>query len=688
MIATNSTWAANATVHAEGGRGRGSRPYVGLRPFSGDEYGLFFGRDREALDVCTLWEATGLTILFGASGVGKTSLLHAGVVPRIAADRADVLPIVRMSPQVSVMPSTDGNRYVLALLAGWTQEKPESPSARLTVSEFLWRRPRRFDRYGDPMPVLAAIDQAEELFSGPVHWGEEREECLRQLAQAVTEHAGLHLLLSLREECLAAVLPYERPLGHGSRTRIHLKPFTRQAALAAITGPLEGTGRCFGSGAAEVLVDDLRAVTYINDERRQTRLVVDTIEPVQLQVVCSALWEALPADVHEITEDHVRAYADIDRFLVGFCRRVLKEVASEHDVSEDELRHWLRSRLVTEHGTRNVVYEGLQETAGMPNSVARALEDRHVLRTEHRMGVRWYELQHDRLIAAIREPQPPSLSVDQARQALEEGRWEAARRLADDALRGSGVENAWIRAEVQAILGEVDAALGETGEARRRFVEAAEIFAMLRQFDKVAQVLTAEGRLWLAQDEYAKAVDTLKTALSWAGDEVSTQLELGRALWRSGQPQAALSCLNGAVERAARPPAEALALRGEVLIDLDRAQDALRDLSRVSLPRRPETLAARALAFAMTGRHDVAEMDVLDAVESAASESTGPGTGEWADTRSGRRVALVRAARTYALLGNPATAARLAARALEGGGPGGLPAHLRRQADGLRTATA
>ncbi len=667
-------------------RERVGGPYVGLRPYTGEEHGLFFGRDREARDVATIWQATALTVLFGASGVGKTSLLHAGVVPRIDPARADLLPIARPAPRpggrpgAGPYPPPGANRYVLELLSAWAPDRPPATLAKMTISQFLATRPVRYDRYGDPIPVLAAIDQAEELFGGPVQWKEERTACLEQLAEAMREHDGLHLLLSLREEYLAAVLPYERPLGHGSRARFHLLPFTREAALEAVTGPLRRTDRSFGPEAAEVLVDDLRTVTFVNDEGRRTQLVVDEVEPVQLQVVCSALWESLPPEVTRITAEHVRAYADVDRFLVGFCRRALQEVADAHGITVGELRHWLSSNFITEHGTRSVVNEGLQETAGMPNAIARALEDRHMLRAEYRINSRWYELQHDRLISAIRRPESPAADLEQARKALAEGRWEAARELAEEAARVAEIEDTWVRAEAQAILGEVDAASGDVASAHRRFEEAAETFALLQQFGKVAGVLAAQGRLRLAQGEYATAVETLKTALTWAPGDVSVQLALGQALWLSGQPHAALACLNGTVERADRPPADALALRGEILADLGRARDALRDLTRVRSRPRPETLAARALAFALTGRHDVAEQEVLDAEESADQ----PGAVRQG-APDGRGPAFLRAARTHELLGDIPRAARLAARALR---TPGLPPHLRRQAEELLSRLA
>jgi tetratricopeptide (TPR) repeat protein len=638
------------------------KPYVGLRPFLETEHGLFFGREREARDVATIWQATGLTVLFGASGVGKTSLLHAGV-----------LPTARMSAGGIASGNPAGNPFVLALLSAWSPGEPLSALSGLTISEFLARRPERVDRYGDPVATLAAIDQAEELFSGPVQQEAERNELLRQLAQAVKDHDGLHLLLSLREEHLAAVLPHERPLGQGSRARFHLLPFTRAAALAATTRPLDHTGRFFAAGAAELLVDDLRNVTLSDDEGRATTLSLKTIEPVQLQVVCSALWESLPPDLREITAEHVSLHLDVDRFLVGFCKRMLERVAGEHDVPPSEIQYWLRNAFVTEHGTRNTVYEGLHETAGMPNEIARALEDRHILRAEHRMGIRWYELQHDRLITAIRQPERPAIYLTDARAALARRSWETAGKLAEEAIRAARPDEAWVRSEAQAILGEVAAAQGKVETARRRFEEAAETFAMLQQFDGVARVLTADGRLWLAQGEYAKAVEVLKAALSWAPNDLLAVLALGQALWHSGQPRAALACLNGVVALADEPPAEALALRGEILADLGKAEEALRDLDRdrVRQHQQPGTMAARALALALAGRFDAAEQEMLDATSTDSAEGA----------------LLLRAARVHALLGRTTSAAELASRALGAATPG-LPPHLRKQAQELLRESA
>jgi tetratricopeptide (TPR) repeat protein len=631
-------------------------PYVGLRAFSEADHMLFFGREREARELAIIWQATGLTILYGASGSGKTSLLRAGVVPRIEPERADLLPVARVRPHST----GHGNPYVRGLLSALAPERPVEALAGLTISRFLHDRPELRDRYGDPMPVLVAVDQAEELFNVPAQREDERDAFMAQLAEAVAEHDGLHLLLILREEHLASVLPHERLLGRGSRARFPLPPLARNAALDAVVRPLGATNRFFAPGAAELLVDNLRTVTFASDEGRVSQIEGKTVEPVQLQVVCSALWESLEPGLTEITVEHVRLRADVDRFLVGFCRRALERVAAEHDRTPGELQFWLRNSFVTEHGTRNSVYEGLHKTAGMPNEVAAALEDQHILRGEHRLGIRWYELQHDRLISAIRTAAPPRNYLDDARRALGRGEFDAGRRLAEEAVRASAFGDVRVEAEAQLILGEVAAAGGAVELARKHFEEAAGTFASLQQFDAVAEALTADGRLWLAQGDNTQAIDRLKAVLSWVPNHSGAQLALGQALWQSGQPPAALALLNGAVELARDPSVEALALRGQILADLGRPLDALRDLDRVRHHQQPDTLAARALALAATGRLDAAEQEILDAL--AAGPASGP--------------VLLRAARVYALLGRREPAVEFSARALDAASPA-LPPYLR-----------
>jgi len=68
-------------------------PYRGLEPFDERDAPFFFGREREARLISASLFAAPLTLLYGASGVGKSSVLRAGVLPRLRA-RQDLLPVV------------------------------------------------------------------------------------------------------------------------------------------------------------------------------------------------------------------------------------------------------------------------------------------------------------------------------------------------------------------------------------------------------------------------------------------------------------------------------------------------------------------------------------------------------------------------------------------------------------------
>src|SRR5882672_11733919 len=60
-----------------------ANPWVGLASYTEQERNLFFGRDREKTELLRLIERESLTVLFGRSGLGKTSLLRAGVIPAL-----------------------------------------------------------------------------------------------------------------------------------------------------------------------------------------------------------------------------------------------------------------------------------------------------------------------------------------------------------------------------------------------------------------------------------------------------------------------------------------------------------------------------------------------------------------------------------------------------------------------------
>lgn len=653
------------------------RPYVGLRAFRREDGPKFFGRDREAREVSDLWQAGRLTVLYGPSGVGKTSLIQAGVLPLLDAGRTDVLPIGRVS-HGSPFPSaalSRHNPHVFALLSSWSPLETPTRLAGLTIREFLGRRPPRQDPYGDPVLTLAVIDQAEELFGGFAHRQPYREWFIGQLVEALDDDPNLRLLVSIREDHLAAILPHEPKLAGMARSRFSLSALDTAAAVLATERPLEGTGRSFAPGAARSLVDDLRMIRVGRALGEEVVADAKVVEPVQLQVVCSAMWRSLPEEVRVISADHVRRFANADRSLTDFSERMISEVAHDHFGDDAAgLRSWLRRCFITELGTREIVYQGETVTAGMPNALVRALVDRHILREDIKAGTRWCELSHERLIQPILQndhlvvrAESGSFPDDYLRAAelsFRDGEFALAAKQAEEALERCG-DNTRSRAEIESFLGNVAHRREDFEKAISHYRTAAVLFESLGATSAVGGLLAGIGRLRLAQGRTSAAVRELYSAIGRVPDDTNIQTELAWALWYDGHPDAARDVLNDVLGREGNL-AEALRARGEILAGLGQAEAALRDLDRVRPLQWPSTRAAHALALALLGRFPEAEREVR-AVPAEAGDH-GP--------------ALLYVARVHALAGDAASAADLALRARAARAPS-LPAHLAAEADRL-----
>ncbi len=661
------------TVHTVR-NGVDERPYVGFRPFRAEDDDRFFGRSTEVRDLAARWRANRLTVLYGASGVGKTSLLMAGVIPLLDPGSAEVLPPGRVSHSsafpLAALP--EHNPYTFALLSSWSPDERATSLSGLAVPDFLRRRSKRTDRYGRALPVFAAIDQAEELFADSAHHNRHRRPFIDELVEALDEHPDLHLLLSIRDSSRIDLSPYEHDLGRGSQAWFRLLPLTPEAALEAVRGPLEGTDRSFAPEAAECLVDGLRTSEIVSAVGERSSVIAEDVEPALLQIVCSQLWEALPNDVNVITSHQLRTRADVGRTLADFCGRALTAIADDRGLHVTELRSWLQRTFITELGRRSTVDEGLTRTAGMANAVVRALENRHILKAERRSGSRWYELQHDRLIEPIRRmddaalgPLPqvkPAEYLRTAAEALAAGELALAEAQAERALRASADTDLRLRAEAESFLGNIAHERGKPTEAEARYRAAAPLFEVLQDTPAVARILAAIGQSLLAQGRRAEAVDELRAAVGRVPNDLTVQTELAWTLWHLGQQSAAIAVLTGVLAIDGNAP-EALRARGEILADVGDAESALRDLDRVRRQHRPATRAARGVALATLRNPGAADQEI-DAALTEAPDS-GP--------------VLLYAARVGALGGDPAMAADLARRALAATDPT-LPPHQREAA--------
>ncbi len=387
------------------------KPYVGPRPFGRDEKNLFFGRDRETRDLCSLVVAHPIVLLYAASGAGKSSLLNAGLIPLLEARGYEVLPSARVSGRIRDAVNNAGvdNVYAFNILSSWAGPSVDPRDlVKVDIASFLASRSHRKDAAGEPVLRVALLDQFEELFTFARERWQERAALIRQLAEALEHDPLLRIVLVMRREFVARLETFAPLLPQALRTRFPLDELGPKAAQEAIEGPLARTDRKIEPEASQRLVEELRTVTVRGAGGEDVETIGPSVEPVQLQVACAKLWDDLPPDVHTITAAHIETYGDVDKALKRFYEDALSAAETKTGVSKDRLRLWVDRYLITPGGTRGTVYRGPESTGreerAIPNAAVDVLEEKHLIRAEARAGgERWYELTHDRFVGPIRE---------------------------------------------------------------------------------------------------------------------------------------------------------------------------------------------------------------------------------------------------------------------------------------------
>jgi tetratricopeptide (TPR) repeat protein len=638
-------------------------PYPGARPFEYAERDRFFGRIAEAAKLANMWRSNRLVILHGRTGSGKTSLLSAGVLPLVAGGKLDVTPLGRFS-QSPVFPAAALPRHdalTLALLRSWSPGEDSTKLAGLTVSDYL---ADRVERHGGR--ILAVIDQAEEMLIHSTPEYLERRRLVRELGAAMVDIPQLHLLLSVREDTLQSLLGMLP-----GAVQYQVTPLAPENAVEAVIRPIEGMGRSFAPGAAEGLVADLLTTRIGLTESQARSIELDRAEPSIVQAVCARLWVSLPIETEAITTRHIRRYGGADAALAAHVGQIIASVADDHDLPVASLRSWLIRSFTTENGALRTAREGLSNTAGMPNAIAQALEDLHLLCASRTGDGRKFTLLSQRLVKPLQEAPDAALPVrgpvgflSQAKYAITLGDTDMADRYVRRALRATS-SNEWrLRAEANSMLGNLARDRGHPAQAEAYYRAAADYFEVVRDTGAVASHLAAVGQTLLDQGQTAEAVRELRAAVDRAPRDLTVQTKLGWALWELGQARAAVAILTGVLEIDGAH-LEALQARGEILADLGDAGNALRDLKRITGHEWPATRAARGLALATVGSPD-ADADIWTAINE--DPASGP--------------VLFYAARALVLRGDRATAVELAHRALDAIDPA-LLAHQRAAATAL-----
>ncbi len=417
-----------------------SNPWLGLASFTEETRAYFFGRDEEVAELARRVQRKLLTLLFGQSGLGKTSILRAGLVPRLRAQGYCPIYVRIDYGREAPEPAEQIKQAIRAgarLSGEWTQVGVAAPDESLW--EFLHHRDDVLrDAAGTTLIPFLIFDQFEEIFTlaQSDDFGRARAaRFIAELADLVENRpprafearleqdesaaerfdfarSDYRVLIALREDYLAPLEGLKKDIPSISQNRLRLAPMTGTQALDAVLRPGRG------------LVSEEVAAAIVRFVAGGAELSNAVVEPSLLSLICRELNDARIAQGRsEISLDLLAgSHATI---LSNFYQRSLADrpVAVRRVIEDD---------LLTASGFReNVAEERLlsrfAEVGAEPGTLA-LLVNRRLLRIEERLDIRRVELTHDVLCGVVKASRDQRHERE-AREATERREQEARRAL-------------------------------------------------------------------------------------------------------------------------------------------------------------------------------------------------------------------------------------------------------------------
>jgi WD40 repeat protein len=433
-------------------------PYVGPVPFGEPDAPYFFGRQRDCEVVVANLTTARLTLLYAESGAGKSSVLRAGVLPRLREIARESYEDFK-DPDAAVAYIKEWYPDPLITIAAAVLDavKAErvpgaSPVAipgplRLSVP---WLR--EVIQSSEIATIYLILDQFEEYFRyHPADLGEHG--LAGELGRILSNRdLPVNVLLSIREDALAALDRFKGRVPRLYGNYLRLPRLGRDAAREAIKCPLDRYNQVAPPGSAmevqpeliDALIDQVRTgnVNMVDEgvASGETSPGREDIESLFLQLVLIRLWEK-----ERVSGSSVLRRSTLDE--LGGAKKIVKahlySVMDELSPEQQDVAAKIFRFLVTPTGAKKAeAAENLAEWSGVPvNSVRELLQKlsagpqsilRPVPQPAGMAGSSPYEIFHDVMGSAVLDWRRNHVAQQQQAEAsrrINAEREEAARQL-------------------------------------------------------------------------------------------------------------------------------------------------------------------------------------------------------------------------------------------------------------------
>lgn len=383
-------------------------PWPGLASYDEAASRFFFGRTDEAREMLRMVRLSPLTLLYGKSGLGKTSLLQAGFFPLLRAEHYFPVHLrLDYSPSASLPPLQQAAAKLRSALHAAHIDCTPWPDTE-SLWQYLHRRDLEIwstDNF--PLTPVLVFDQFEEIFS---HGGTDTQRIrsnLNALADLIENRIPSELtdnvanrkkktrldlmarhyriVLAFREDFLPEMESWKEQVPSLFHNRLRLLPMNRTRAIEAVSS----------AGAAVLAADTAQPlVDFVgNLDGRQSHTTV--IEPVLLSLCCYQLnlrrtpgGKINTALLQQAGQNILQDF--YDEALSGLPQRV-SEFIETHLIQGDRYRG--------SYPVEQAVQDGF-----ITREQLSVLADKYrLLRIDQHMGVNRVELIHDRLVSIVRK---------------------------------------------------------------------------------------------------------------------------------------------------------------------------------------------------------------------------------------------------------------------------------------------
>ncbi|MEO1672117.1 MAG: hypothetical protein AAFR77_15260, partial [Cyanobacteria bacterium J06631_2] len=393
-----------------------STPYKGLLSYNLNDAERFFGRERAISEMLQCLQRGRLTVLQAESGSGKSSLLQAGIAPRLI--EAGHLPVNLRS--YNTAPS-------LKIKQAFLPNLTLTPNfVKSSLREFLHQVTGVL---GQSATLYLLLDQFEEFFTLLTEESD-RTTFINDLAECLEDDSlNVHWVLALRSEFFGNLANFRPRIKNPFDNDYRLNRLTLAEAQAVIVEPAIQQGVDFELSLVKQLLVDLKSQD-------------NEITPPQIQLVCSALYQvfmeqkAVNPDVPQsITQQMYEKEGRAEGILRGHLNRVLERTLPTKP--ERELARQLLITLVSSEGqrvrrTRNHLAAALANYITTDDSLddllAQLVENRLInVEKDKETDEASYELAHDYLLDEIEID--PEVKAQKAAQELLNQEVEAFKRF-------------------------------------------------------------------------------------------------------------------------------------------------------------------------------------------------------------------------------------------------------------------